>query len=60
MIGQFTDFSDELALNGYEYSKNDLENAQKFKAYIDRRDTCKKLMEQAYRVACPQPKKQNG
>ena len=55
MMGQFMDFADELALNGYNYDKSDPENDEKFKAYIERRNECRELMERAYRAACPVP-----
>lgn len=53
MMGQFMDFADELALNGYRYDKSDPDNDEKFNKYIDRRNESQELMEKAYRAACP-------
>lgn len=55
MMGQFMDFADELALNGYRYDKSDPKNNEKFKAYIERRNESQNLMEKAYHAACPIP-----
>lgn len=57
MMGQFFDYADEVALNGYVYDKNDPENIEKFRLYIERRDECAERMEKAYKIACP--KQQN-
>lgn len=55
MIGQFFDYATELAVNGYEYDKNNPNNDKEFDKYITRRNDSQEIMERAYRVACPKP-----
>ena len=54
-MGQFFDYSTEVAKNGYEYDKNDPENDEKFYQYIRRRNDSKVMFDAAYRIACPNP-----
>ena len=50
-MGQWFDFVNDVALNGFSYNREDPENSKKFNAYIDRRDEAQKLLDKAYRVA---------
>ena len=54
-MGQFFDFSNDVARAGYVYDKSDPENDEKFDAYIQRRDACKEAFEWAFRIAQPWP-----
>ena len=52
-MGQYLDFANELAKNGYEYDPENPDNERLFREYIYRRDECKEHMEIAYRIAQP-------
>ena len=52
-MGQFFDFSCEVALNGYEYDKENPENDKLFNEYIERRNESEDLFMKAYDVAAP-------
>lgn len=52
-MGQFWDFTDEVALAGWEYNKDDPKNDQKFDDFIHRRDAAKMVFETGFRIAQP-------
>ena len=54
-LGQFSDFADEIALDGYVFDKDNPNNGELFRRYITRRNDCVPLMETAYRIAQPEP-----
>ena len=53
-MGQFDDLSDDLAFNGFDYdTPNDEKRQLDFSTRIGRRNTCKDMMDQAFRIAQP-------
>lgn len=52
-LNQWFDFATNIALCGYEYNKNDLDNDRKFDDYINRRNESQELFEKAFRIAQP-------
>ena len=52
-MGQFSDFVDDIALNGYVYDNSKPDNDKLFDRYIHRRNSGKEVFEVAYRIACP-------
>ena len=52
-MGQFFDFVNDVALNGYKYDKSNPDNSKLFDAYIERRNDSEDLFNQAYRIAAP-------
>ena len=52
-MGQYHDYADEIAENGYVYDKSNPDNDRLFDAYIKRRNDAKELLEKAYNVAAP-------
>lgn len=52
-MNQWSDFVNEIALDGYQYDKNDPDNSEKFNAYIMRRDAAKEAFEYASKIAQP-------
>ncbi len=52
-MGQFTDYCNDIAMDGYVYNKDDPDNSRKFNEFIERRDASRELFEQAFRVAQP-------
>ena len=52
-MGQFSDFVDDIALNGYIYDKSNPDNGKLFDRYIHRRNESNEVFEVAYRIACP-------
>jgi len=52
-MGQFFDYTTEIALNGYVYDANDPENSEKFDQYINRRNDSQEMFEKAFRIAQP-------
>lgn len=47
-MGQFMDFVDDVAHNGWEYNKDEPGNDKKFDEYINRRNEAHKLFDNAY------------
>lgn len=52
-MGQFFDFSSDVARNGYEYCKDNPENDRLFDDYIRRRNESEEMFRRAYDVATP-------
>ena len=52
-MNQWSDFVNEIALDGYQYDKNDPDNSEKFNAYIMRRDAAKEAFERVSKIAQP-------
>ena len=52
-LGQFFDYADEVALNGFEYDKANPDNDRLFNEYIQRRNESHDLFEKAYDIAAP-------
>lgn len=52
-MGQFFDYCNDVAANGYVYDKTNPDNDKLFDAYIERRNNSKEMFEEAYRVAAP-------
>lgn len=52
-LGQYSDYVNEIAENGYVYDKSNPNNARLFNEYIKRRNDAQELLEQAYNVAAP-------
>ena len=52
-MGQFSDFVNDVALNGYVYDKRNPDNSKLFDAYIERRNGSQELFNRAYRIAAP-------
>ena len=52
-MNQWFDFANEVALDGYQYYKNDPDNSEKFNAYIMRRDAAKEAFERVSKIAQP-------
>ena len=52
-MNQWFDFANEVALDGYQYDKNDPDNSEKFNAYIMRRDAAKEAFERVSKIAQP-------
>lgn len=58
MMGQFFDYVDEIAKNGFIYNRQDPDNRKKFDAYIERRNMALYTLEHGFDLAQPnrQPK----
>lgn len=52
-MGQFSEYTNEVALCGYVYNKDDPNNREEFDKYIRRRNLGRSMFEAAYRVAHP-------
>lgn len=52
-MGQFSDFVNDVALNGYVYDESNPDNSRLFDEYIRRRNDSQELFYQAYRIAAP-------
>lgn len=52
-MGQFWDFTDEVALAGWTYNKDDPENSRKFDDFLHRRDAAKMVFETGFKIAQP-------
>lgn len=54
-MGQFFDYVDDIAFEGFEYNKSNPDNGRMFNERIDRRNKAQELFDKAFRVACPLP-----
>ena len=52
-MGQFSDFVNDVARNGYVYDKSNPDNGRLFDEYIQRRNNSQELLNLAYRIAAP-------
>ena len=55
-MGQFAEYTDDVAFEDFTYDKSNPENSQRFDIRIDRRNVAQDLMKQAYRVMKPEPR----
>lgn len=52
-IGQFFDFTTDVAHNGWTYDNTNPDNSKKFDEYIERRNKSKEMFETAFKKAVP-------
>ena len=52
-MGQFTDFVNDVARNGFVYDRSNPDNCGLFDEYIQRRNNSQELFNLAYRIAAP-------
>lgn len=52
-MGQFCDYVNDVARNGYVYDNRNPDNGKLFGEYIDRRNDSQDLFNLAYRIAAP-------
>lgn len=52
-MGQFSDYVDEIAFEGFEYNKDNPDNDRLFNERIQRRNDAQDMFDKAFRVARP-------
>lgn len=52
-MGQFFDYTDEIAFVGFEYNKDNPDNGRLFDERISRRDDARAMFDSAFETMCP-------
>lgn len=52
-MGQFSDYVDEIAFEGFGYNINNPDNRKLFDERINRRNVAQEMFDKAFRAACP-------